>query len=343
MELVNPTPLPGLAFRQFDQNGDLDCVVTLRGTFEHVQGGAARWCDDQMPLQWQDSYAGDPHETTLIHQGDLVPEKTGTDVTFLGQSYPPAPDRTRWRCGMEIAGVAKQLHVSGPRVWRPVIERSGWRRNRATISGWQLGEAAHVASVPLDWSHASGGRPAFGDGDRLEENPLGMGRIGAAADWVEQDVSAPQITLEATPQPETPPVSLAPIPPFWPQRSCHAGTFDEAWQAERHPLLPHDFDPRFWQCAPDDQIARPFLRGDESYRLTHLHPEHPQAVGRLPGLFLALRVDDGGWNPLNLDGVQFDWRGAARVLLTWRLRFPLPEAQGVKLYIAWRWPQEAAA
>ncbi|QFQ88229.1 hypothetical protein F8A10_11975 [Paracoccus kondratievae] len=54
MELINPTPLPGLAFRQFDQNGDLDCVVTLRGTFEHVQDGLARWYDRQMPLQWQD-------------------------------------------------------------------------------------------------------------------------------------------------------------------------------------------------------------------------------------------------------------------------------------------------
>lgn len=51
MELVNPTPMPGLVFRQFDQQGDLDCVVTLRGTFEHVQDGAARWCDEQMPLQ----------------------------------------------------------------------------------------------------------------------------------------------------------------------------------------------------------------------------------------------------------------------------------------------------
>ncbi|MFV0302573.1 MAG: DUF2169 domain-containing protein, partial [Paracoccus sp. (in: a-proteobacteria)] len=80
MELVNPTPMPGLAFRQFDQQGDLDCVVTLRGTFEHVQDGAARWCDEQMPLQWQDAYEGDPHETQLLHQGDLLPEKTGTDV-----------------------------------------------------------------------------------------------------------------------------------------------------------------------------------------------------------------------------------------------------------------------
>lgn len=126
---------------------------------------------------------------------------------------------------------------------------------------------------------------------------------------------------------------------IWPE----AGTYDEAWRANRHPLLPEDFDSRFWQCAPEDQIARPFLRGDEAYTLTHLHPDYPRAHGRLPGLGLAVRKDDGEWLRLNLDGVQFDWRQDALLLLTWRVRFPLPEAQGLKLNLAWHWLNDAEA
>lgn len=344
MELVNPTPLPGLAFRQFDQKGDLDCVVTLRGTFEHVQGGRARWCDDQMPLQWQDAYEGDPHQTPLLHQGDLVPEKTGTDVTFLGASHAPDGPLRHWTCGIELGPLRKRLHVSGPRWWQPIMRPARWPLRRSEdITGWTLGEAETADSIPIDWRRAAGGAAAIGDTDPDPDNPIGCGRIGPPETWQGRPIPAPQISARPAPSPSDEPAGLGPVPPFWRPRQRHAGTYDEAWQAGRHPLLPEDFDPRFWQCAPEDQIARPFLRGDEAYRLTNLHPEFPQATGWLPGLRFAVRIDDGGPMPLNLDGVQFDWRETALLLLTWRARFPLPEAQGVKLRLSWHWLDQSEA
>jgi hypothetical protein len=36
-----------------------------------------------------------------------------------------------------------------------------------------------------------------------------------------------------------------------PRRTRHAGTYDPAWQAERCPLPPHDFDDRYFSNAPD--------------------------------------------------------------------------------------------
>ncbi len=343
MELLNPTPMPGLAFRQFDQQGDLDCVVTLRGTFEHVQDGVARWCDEQMPLQWQDAYEGDPHETPLLYQGDLVPEKTGTDVTFLGTSHAPDGPQRNWRCGIEIGPVNKMLHVSGPRHWQPVLRPARWPFRRLDeIAGWQLGEAEPADTVAMDWRLAAGGR----DEPEAEPDPrnrIGCGGVGPSENWQNCPVPAPRIALRPDPTLGEAPAGLGPIPPFWQQRARHAGTYDDAWQASRHPLLPEDFDPRFWQCASEDQIARPFLRGDEAYTLTQLHPDHPMAHGRLPGLGLAVRVDEGAPMPLDLDGVQFDWRDGALILLTWRIRFPLPEAQGVKLHLTWGWLNRAEA
>ena len=343
MELVNPTPMPGLAFRQFDQQGDLDCVVTLRGTFEHMQDGTACWCDEQMPLQWQDAYEGDPHETPLLHQGDLVPEKAGTDVTYLGVSHAPGGSQQNWRCAIDIGPVRKALHLNGPRHWQPVMRRARWPfRRQDEITGWQLGEANPIDSVAMDWRLAAGGREEP-EADPDPRNPIGCGRIGPSENWQNRPVPAPQIALSPNPTPGDAPAGLGPIPPFWQQRARHVGTYDEAWQANRHPLLPEDFDPRFWQCAPEDQIARPFLRGDEAYTLTHLHPDHSLARGRLPGLGLAVRVDEGAPMPLDLDGVQFDWRDGALILLTWRIRFPLPEAQGVKLHLSWSWLNRAEA
>ena len=344
MELVNPTPLPGLAFRQFDMQGDLDCVVTLRGTFAHVQNGAAAWHEDQMPLQWQDVYEGDPHETPMLHQSDLVPEKTGTDVTFLGSSHAPNGPAAAWSCGLEIGPLHKVLHVSGSRHWHPVIRAARWpfRRDEA-VTGWRLGSPEEAHIVPVDWRRSAGGHDAFGTGDADADNTIGCGRLGPPEAWRNQPVPAPQIGAELGIAPTDAPAGLGPVPPFWRPRARHAGTYDAAWQASRRPLLPKDFDPRFWQCAPEDQIARPFLRGDERYRLTNLHPDHPEASGRLPGLGFAVRVDDRPSVRLNLDGVQFDWRTDALILLTWRARFPLPEAQGVTLHLSWHWLTHAEA
>ncbi|MFD1882498.1 DUF2169 family type VI secretion system accessory protein [Paracoccus pacificus] len=343
---MNPTPLPGLAFRQFDQNGDLDCVVTLRGTFEHVQDGVARWRDEQMPLQWQDAYEGDPHETPMLHQSDLVPEKPGTDVTFLGASHAPQGPSPGWTCQMDIGPIRKRLHVSGPRAWKPVVKPARWpfRRHEAIVD-WELTRPDPTESVPMDWRHASGGPNVFEDAERDEHNPLGRGRIGPKETWQNHAVPAPQVSAEAEMTPASGPAGLGPVPPFWRQRARYAGTYDDDWKATRHPLLPKDFDPRFWQCAPKDQVVAPYLQANESYCLTNLHPEYKVASGRLPGLNLAVRVDEGGWIPLHLDGVQFDWRKDTLILLTWRARFPLPEALGVKLHLGWWWQsaEEAAA
>ena len=338
MELLNPTPLPGVAFRQYDQNGDLDCVVALRGTFRHRQGETAEWCDPQEPIQWQDAYEGDPQATPLLRQTDLTPEKPGTDVSFLGASHAPGGAARVWDCGLQIGPVNKHLSVTGPRDWLPGLRPARWPlRKEAQITGWSLSRPEPVARVDMDWRLTAGGRAAFDpEAEPDARNPIGCGRLGPAETWQDTPQPAPQITSgELTP--DSTPTGLGPISPFWEQRAQYAGTYDEAWQANRHPLLPEDFDPRFWQSAPEDQIARPFLRGDETYRLTHLHPEHPLAEGRLPGFGLALRLNDGAPVSLNLDGVQFDWREAALIILTWRIRFPLPDAQGAKLHLSWHW------
>src|SRR5262249_30075160 len=49
-------------------------------------------------------------------------------------------------------------------------------------------------------------------------------------------------------------------------------TYDAAWDAERRPLPPLDFDDRFFQAAPADQQAPRFLRGGEPVELFNLTP-----------------------------------------------------------------------
>lgn len=335
MELINETPLRGLAFRQFDMEGELDCVVALRGVFMHVQNGRMVWKEEQPPFQWEDQYDGVPQESALVQQTDLTPGKAGTDITFLGASYPAQPPAAEWHCGLAIGPVSKMLRVTGPRQLVPQMQK---RWGRSQLSGWAPGPAEPTDAVLMDWRLAYGGAPASGpqDAEPDPRNPIGCGNPGPAEAETARPLAAPQIVLPDGPF-DAAPAGLGPVAPYWQGRADHAGTYDKAWQDTRHPLLPRDFDMRFWQCAPPDQIAIPLLIGDEGYRLTALSPTFPDAVGWLPGIALAVQLNGGHWRRLDLDGVHFDWRADHRVTLTWRTRFPLPDADGAKLHIGWRY------
>src|SRR5262249_2111873 len=58
----------------------------------------------------------------------------------------------------------------------------------------------------------------------------------------------------------------------WLPRRAYAGTYDKMWIDERYPFLPLDFDDRYFQGAPEDQICD-HLRGGEYVRLTNMSPE----------------------------------------------------------------------
>lgn len=136
------------------------------------------------------------------------------------------------------------------------------------------------------------------------------------------------------------PAGFGPISPWWRPRQQHASTYDEAWLSERHPLLPRDFDERFWQCAPAGLVATPWLAGTEPFALDNLLPDHPHLTGSLSGIMPGVTVGQAGpdtKHALVLDGVHFDLRaGVDRVFLTWRTRFPLPDAAGAEIVLAER-------
>ena len=68
------------------------------------------------------------------------------------------------------------------------------------------------------------------------------------------------------------PVGFGALSRSWQPRAGYAGTYDAMWQAEQFPLLPHDFDDRYYQCAPQDQWL-PRLEAGEPVLLRNLSPE----------------------------------------------------------------------
>lgn len=340
MSVDNRTPFPALAFRQYNLAGDLLGVVVARGTFKLTNGGPLVLDDIQQPLVMSDVYDGDPHETPQMGCTDLAPFKPATDVTFIGAAFAPDGVATSsWTCGLKVGPVQKQLRVHGPRSWRAKTRKT-WRglvdkEKEDALDGWELTSGEPVTYVPIDWRLALGGQLV--GGETFERNPVGMGLVDEEKFRDKPEWPAPQIEDADEPirsvgdRPS--PSGFGPLSPFWEDRLKKAGTYDDVWLKERHPLLPGDFDFSFWQAAHPDLIANPWLQGDEPFELDHLLPGIEMLQGRLPNIRLEVTIDRGtgpGRGPMVLDGVHFDMRpGVGRVFLTWRTGFPWPKRQGL--------------
>jgi hypothetical protein len=114
----------------------------------------------------------------------------------------------------------------------------------------------------------------------------------------------------------------------WAPRLALAGSYDETWQKQRWPNLPHDFDFGYWNGAPADQQT-PYLPSGARIELLNLvDPRHaPQgwATADLPAHrpFVLLRMTNGAlvpW-PMFTDTVIVD-TDAMTLTLTHRTSIP---------------------
>lgn len=340
MSVENHTPFPALAFRQYNLAGDLLGVVVARGTFKLSNGGPLQLDPVQRPLVMSDAYDGDPHQAPQTACTDLAPYKPSTDITFLGATFSPGGAPTAsWTCGLRVGSLEKRLRVYGPRLWKAETRKT-WhglidREKEDTLDGWKLTQPEPVAYVPIDWRLAFGGR--IEGGETIERNPVGRGLVDISLYREKPEWPAPQIEDENHPirdvRDRPLPAGLGPISPFWQDRIERAGTYNESWLNERHPLLPKDFDFLFWQAAPPYLRSATWLAGDEEFELDNLLLGRAKISGRLPKVSLNVSIDQGtglARGPMVLDGVHFDMRpNIGRVFLTWRTAFPWPKRKGL--------------
>lgn len=330
MRVSVPPPCSGIAFRQYDQTDRLVCVVVLKATFAHRQAAEAALAPKQAPLRDADIYAdpGDPQLAPMVSPSDFVPAKTGTDVTFVGLAYAPNGQPAKaWPARFQVGPVDKTIDISGPRRWQRAEQRSVWAKLRHEEI-WALTPPARVEQVPVDWRLARGG---FATHEQIgafdAHNPVGGPDIRPNDDTVEDGVkSYPQIQQKGGAL-----AGFGPLAPFYRDRQQYAGTYDAAWLEDRHPLLPTDFDSKFWNMAPPDQIVRPHLEPAARYCLTNLSCADPEAVGLLPAWSPVAALSFEGQTGkaqqfgLLLNDVQFDWRDDHLIHMVWRTQFHLDD------------------
>jgi hypothetical protein len=260
LQLDNQSPFQASFAVLPDANGIDTAYAFVRGEF-NLKGCLLPGDMQELP-RLQDEYWGAPGTSSMKFPSDITLGKPGTDVLLVGSAKAPeARPVESMSVRLRVTSIDKEIAITGNRTWQ-----------KGAFGILKAGKPEPFASMPLRWENAYGGADRIKDDDTTrqthEANPLGCGfihpsqRHAAIAGRKLPNLEHPQNRMRSW---KNHPVTsgFGAIAPRWQPRRDLAGTYDEAWQKNRAPYLPKDFNPGFFQTAPADQIVAGHLRGGE--------------------------------------------------------------------------------
>jgi hypothetical protein len=263
----------------FLKDEDLRPVLSCLVKATYSCDGGFTLAETQTPYCPSGEFWGEPDTSSYRFEPEVAFTKAATDIALVGHAIPPELGGPAIDVGLKIGPLQKVVRVFGDRYW---VKQDG--RIFATKS-------KPVVKIPLIYERAFGGWDKADTDEknwRYEpRNPVGVG-YGDPLRFVEEgkvpmpNIEDPQHLITRygdTP----PPAGFGFISPNWHPRAQYVGTYDEEWDKTRKPLLPKDFDRRFFNAASPGLIAPGYLRGDEDVMIVNASPV-PKLKFKLPGI-----------------------------------------------------------
>jgi len=274
-----------------DEDGRPLFVPLVQASYRIASGGLVL-CDPQPPVV----LGGEPWPPTDLATGSTDPPpqtegvvswriephfaftKLATDIVMVGHAHARQSGVTEVPVSLRVGELEKSIVVRGDRVW---VQAAG-----NVVSSKPLA----FERIPLRYERAFGGwdrsDPDPEKHRPFRPNPVGCGYHSPKEPFRQglrlPNLEDPNAPLQRWGQ-RVMPVGFGFLAPDWEPRSYHAGSYDEAWMNERMPLLPQDFDRRFFNAASPGLIAPGYLRGDESVGVSGATASG-QVMFALPGL-----------------------------------------------------------
>ena len=315
-EVDNRTPFAFEALYLTDEQFRPLVVPLVKATFTIGADGHCRRADQQVPPSLEGACWGDDPETSSYrYEPEVAFVKPATDVVLLGHAHAADARTTEMRVALRVGDLSKQLLVTGDRIWF---------RTAGIVSSTK---PRPFEKMPLVYERAFGGwdrgHPDSAKHTYEPRNPVGTG-YHAGGGFHEgmqlpniEDPRAPIDSFGDRPAP----AGFGFLSPHWQPRAQLAGTYDDAWQAQRAPLLPEDFDRRHLNAASPGLVAEGYLRGDETVAGVGLTPDGRLhfALPGVPPPPVEITLGNGSPRPvaLNLDTVIIE-PDERRVMLLWR-------------------------
>ena len=251
-----------------DEEGRFQYVPLVQATYGISAQGVLALLEEQPGPDIAGAWHGDPALASPRLEPQIAITKLATDVVLLGHAHAEALRDTAGQVGIRVGPVHKVAAVIGN---RKLVRRGG----RVTVSA-----AEPFERIPLIYERAFGGwdrRNANPMAHRCEpRNPVGTGFCDASQD-ADAEVNLPNFEDPQRPfrayGDTPPPVGFGFIAANWQPRLAFGGTYDAEWDQTRKPLLPRDFDRRFFNAASPGLTTPGHLRGDEQVTVIGAAPE----------------------------------------------------------------------
>ncbi|MBL8749296.1 MAG: DUF2169 domain-containing protein [Planctomycetes bacterium] len=255
-DVDNRTPFVFAPVFVADEDGRPVVTTLVKATIAITAGGP-RLATKQEPVDFAGKHVGEPGQSSVLREPEVAFTKPGTDCVLQGHATSPRP-AAQVDVGFRIGDLLKIARVTGDRRFEP------------GLLGARISPPVPFTRLPLVWERA------FGGWDRTPEkeehwqcepqNPVGVGFV-AKKGKAQPGAPLPNIEdprdLLTSQAGRTTPVGFGFTGHHWHPRAKFGGTFDEAWEKERAPRLPKDFDRRFFLAAAPGLSTARHLRGDE--------------------------------------------------------------------------------
>jgi hypothetical protein len=283
MEIQNNTPHPAVWLPCVGLRGHESVLLIAKATFAFDGSGQLTVAREQLPIQQQDSYRGEPGKTSTQWEADVALGKEGADVILLGHARPSPRSPEQVDVAVRVGNVQKTVRVFGDRRWE------------SSVSGFRISKPLPFEKVPLIYERAFGGADASSsEPAAYPANPVGAGfrKDPNKMDGVAlPNLEDPQALL-SRPSDRPRPAGFGFYGRGWSPRWQLAGTYDQKWREKRCPLLPEDFKVRHFNAAHPDLILPQPLQGGESVVIENASPVSPLRL-QVPRLPLTFRVGLG--------------------------------------------------
>jgi hypothetical protein len=315
---VNLTPFAAGHFLLLDARGTETLTLAVKASFFLSPQARLTPLEPQLPIHMEPVFHGEVGASSLKYESDAVLPKLTTDVVLLGHAHAPAPRTTQVEVSLRVGALSRQVLVLGDRVWDTFMGSAS------------MSHPLPFEQMPLTYERAYGGWDR-GDPERPvaePRNPVGTGFIAQPSRTRCDGIRLPNLEDPhhriRHPRDRPAPAGLGFIAPHWQPRLQLAGTHDEAWQQQRFPLAPLDFNPRYHNAAHPELQSPAFLVGGEPLEILHASSRGPLRFQlptyRFEGVVM-LRSRRQAF-PLNLDTVLID-TDAHHLVMTWRGALPI--------------------
>lgn len=273
LEIRNHTPLTASLIPGLDKNGYDFASVIMKGKFTIVPG-QSRLVFNEEPAEivQGDVHYGEPEKTSVRYESDTAIYKRATDIVVNGHAYAPH-QRSAYTVdvSVQVAKLSKTCRTFGDRIWE---------RSSKSVMTLVPGQPQPFEKMPLVYERAYGGvdssRPEEKNPEFSSSNPIGKGFVGPKGNPKEglplPNIEDPRYLIQKW-EDRPAPAGFGFISRAWQPRFALAGTFDAQWKKKRSPLLPLDFNDRYFNGAHPDLITQNLLLGGEPVTLTNLSPE----------------------------------------------------------------------